>query len=427
MRPGTIYTTFHRWGSSPGVTELTMNYGRLIGKAEAIIATGMPGLYRVLAFIGVQKIYSLSDLGRAASAFSVAQILAFFTAIGWTTLILARVPAAHCREDGVQRFYELVQMAAISLVAFAVGIVLWAWAFPSEVSGLETGVIMAGWTFYQVTRHYFVALREYRRIIAYDLFLLAATAAYVVGCHDFGIAAGFPLGLALLTTGALILVNIGRPQKFLRATTFEFKGLEFGFNNFLSGGVALSLVPIANFTEGAHFAGVVSLVVSFSAICALIPRAISLYRLPELSKLVSAGKSLADLTSRTAREVALACGGAFLVNVGMVVGLALYQDAQARSWYALICGLVICAQNCISMLGMAQSNVLMVREASRASMAINLTSCGLFVATMAVFYAVSGGLNFSFVLAVCIVATLVRNSMLRRRSAPLLASSVRPC
>lgn len=403
-----------------------MNQGRFTGRAEAIIATGMPGLYRVLAFMGVQKIYSLSDLGRAGTAFSIAQILAFFTAIGWASLILVRVPAAQSRDERIQRFYELFRMATVSLLLLGSGVMLWVRLFQPDVSGLEIAAIMVGWTFYQLARHFFLALREYRRVIGYDVFLLAATAIYVPGCRHLGVAAGLPLGAALATTGALMLMNIGRPVRFALVGAFEPKGLEFGFTNFLSGGVALSLVPIANFTDGARSAGVISLVASFSSISALIPRAISMYRMPALSKLASAGKSLAQLTSQTGHEIMLACGGTFLVNSLIVVGIVFYEGVHEHFGYELICGLAICAQGCISMLGMAYSSVLMVREESRESVLINLISCGLFITVLTVFYAASGGINFAFALTVCIMVTVFRNAMLKRRSGPFLVPAMPP-
>jgi hypothetical protein len=146
-----------------------MKYGRLIGKAEAIVATGMPGLYRVIAFMGVQKIYSLGELGHAASAFSIAQILAFFTAIGWASLILVRVPTASDREERVGRFYELLRMGGASVVLIGAGVLLWARFFARNISGLEIVAILVGWTLYQLTRHYFLAQRQYRRVIVYDV------------------------------------------------------------------------------------------------------------------------------------------------------------------------------------------------------------------------------------------------------------------
>jgi hypothetical protein len=404
---------------------VTMNYRQLIGKAEAIVAIGMPGLYRVLAFACIQKVYSLEDLGRAASAFSVAQILAFFTAIGWASLILVRIPAADNRDDRVQQFYELAGMALVSLLILSVASGIGTAMFGVAESAEEMVVILVGWSFYQLSRHYFLALRAYRRIIGYDTFLLVSTGLYLIGCRRIGMAAGFPLGMALATTGILMLLNIGWPRRMPRPKKFEFKGLEFGFTNFLSGGVALSFVPIANYTNGASFAGVISLIASFSAMSALIPRAITVYRLPELSKLAGAGRSLLQLTSQTAREIALACVVAFAANVVIVVAIVSYEGSPENFWYTLICGVVLCAQVGISMLGSAYSSVLMVREESRQSVFVNLISCSAFAGALVVFYGVSSGLNFAFALSMCVLVTVWRNLMLKSRSAPLLARAIR--
>jgi hypothetical protein len=392
----------------------------MVGKAEAIVATGMPGFYRVIAFMGVERIYSLGDLGRAASAFSVAQILAFFSAIGWASLILVRIPAARDRDERVERFYELLRMGTVSVLLIGAVVLLWTRFFARNISGPEIVAILVGWTFYQLSRHYFLAQREYRRVIVYDLILLVLTATFVVLLHKAGMTAGWPLGGALAAVGALMMVNIGLPKRLPGRWSFELKGLEFGFTNFLSGGVALSLVPIANLTDGARFAGVISLIASFGAISALIPRAISMYRLPELSRLVSVGQPLTDLTARTFREISLACGATFIVNGAIVLGIVFYEGTAGRFWYALICGLAICAQGCISMLGMAHSSVLMVREESRESVVINLISCSTFIAALGIFYVAAGGLNFAFVLAVCIAVTVARNLMLKRRSSIFL-------
>ncbi|MEX3979641.1 hypothetical protein AB4Y45_11765 [Paraburkholderia sp. EG287A] len=399
-----------------------MNYGRLVEKAEAIVATGMPGFYRVIAFLCIQRVYSIGDLGSAASAFSVAQILAFFTAIGWASLILVRIPAARDRSERIQRFYELVRMGSVSVALIGACTLLWSHFFFRNVSGPEIVAILSGWTLYQLCRHYYLAQREYRRVVIYDFVLLAATAVLIVGLHRLGVAAGWTLGVALAIVGGLMLLNIGPPRQRLGSWTFELKGLEFGFTNFLSGGVALSLVPIANLTDGASFAGVISLIASFSAISALIPRAISMYRLPELSRLVSVGEPLVKLTMQTAREITLASGATFLINGVIVLAIVSYEGTRAQFWYALICGLVICAQGCISMLGMAHSSVLMVREASRDSVIVNLASCSLFVASVGLFYLTEGHFDFSFVLAACVAVTIFRNRMLKRRSSIFLAS-----
>jgi hypothetical protein len=283
-------------------------------------------------------------------------MLAFFTAIGWASLILVRVPTAQSQDERIQRFYELFRMSTASLLLLGSGTMLWVRFFRPDVSGLEIAAIMVGWTFYQLARHFFLALREYRRVIGYDIFLFSITVIYILGCRGLGAAAGLPLGAALVTTGTLMLMNIGRPAKLQLIGAFEAKGLEFGLTNFLSGGVALSLVPIANFTDGARFAGVISLIASCGSISSLVPRAISMYRMPALSKLAITGKSLVQLTSQTRREIMLACGGTFALNSPIVVVIVFYEGAYDHLGYELLCGFAICAQGCISMLGMAYTN-----------------------------------------------------------------------
>lgn len=398
-----------------------MNGRQVWARSEAIVATGMPGLYRMLAFVCVQKVYTLGDLGRAASAFSVAQMLSFFTAIGWAGLILVRVPAARDRQAAVNRVYELVPMSAVTLIAVSGAVVAITAALAVELSGLEIVAILAGWTAYQLARHYFLARREYRRAIAYDLVLLAVSGLYVVCAHRLDVMAGVALGAALATTALLMFAGVGRPRPWPVRSRFETKGLEFGLTNFLSGGIALSLVPVANFTEGPVFAGVVSLIASFCAISALVPRAITLYRLPALSRLADAGRPLGALTAQTAREIALASGVTFVVNAVVVAGIAFHEMPASGFRYGLACGLALAAQAGISMLGMAYSSVLMVREEGRESALINLVACGSFVGVLAAYYRWAGVPGFPLVLAVCIAVTLLRNRLLKVRSVRFLS------
>ncbi len=46
-------------------------------KLEAIIATGMPGGFKVIIFFLIQALYGTEILGNIASWFSLAQILAY--------------------------------------------------------------------------------------------------------------------------------------------------------------------------------------------------------------------------------------------------------------------------------------------------------------------------------------------------------------
>ncbi|MFC0396822.1 glycosyltransferase family 4 protein [Paraburkholderia rhizosphaerae] len=388
----------------------------LLRKGEAIVVTGMPGLYRILAFVLIQHLYTLDALGRAASAYSIAQMLSFFTAIGWAGLVLVRVPAARDSADAVREFYRLVWMAAISSLVVCAGVLGTVPFLKTDVSGVDVVAVLAGWTSYQLARHYFLASRAYRRVLAYDVLLVVLSAALLIGLRRFGIAAAVPLGVALTGASFLMLTKIGLPQGPVALGKFEPKGLEFGLTNFLSGGMALSLVPIANFARGPAFAGVISLMASFCAISALIPRAISLYRLPEMSKLAGSGDSLVSVTSRMNREVRIACVATFVATSMVIVGIAYIEVPTREFGYLLVCGLTMTAQGSVSMLSIAHSNVLMVRELGKESARINLVACAVFVATLAVLYFADRATNFELVLIACLVVTVGRNLVLQRRS-----------
>lgn len=397
------------WPHVPGVTR----------RLEAILATGMPGLYRVIAFLVVQRVYSLGDLGRAGVAFAIAQTLAFFTAIGWAGLVLVRVPAAPDRARRVQRFYELAFMGMMTLSVCSVMTAIIGRLPHFDFPVLETVVILAGWTVYQLTRHYFLAHREYRFIVLSDAVLLLNTFLSIFAFRRLNASAGLPLGFALALSGVLMLWRIGRPDNF-KVPRCETAGLEFGFTNLLSGGIALSLVPIASHTDGAQFAGLMSLIGSICAISALIPRAITTYRLPELSRLAAAGESLHDLTRKTNREIQLASIATF-AGSSVFVGAICYLNATAREFsYAFGCGLAMSAVGCISMSSMAHSSVLMVREASKPAMLINLTACLAYVSTALLLY-LFGGFHFLSVLTACIAVTVMRNRLLKAKSTLLCA------
>lgn len=86
-------------------------------KAEALVATGMPGAYKVFLFLLVQYFYGMDALGDIASWLSLAQIIGCFTAIGWSTLMLVRVAKAVTVKEQVETLYRLLVMSVITLVA----------------------------------------------------------------------------------------------------------------------------------------------------------------------------------------------------------------------------------------------------------------------------------------------------------------------
>ncbi len=127
----------------------------LASKVEAIIATGLPGGYKVLLFLTLQYVFGIGVLGNIASWFSIAQIISYFSAIGWCTLVLVRVSKLELTKDRVTEFNKLACMSFISLTAITILMLL-----VGEIMGISDEIysiifILIGWSTYQLPRHYF--------------------------------------------------------------------------------------------------------------------------------------------------------------------------------------------------------------------------------------------------------------------------------
>ena len=392
----------------------------LIGRLEALICTGAPGLYRVVTFFAVQHIYSLSELGHTASSMAIAQMAGFFTAIGWATLILVRVPGAVNRQEAIDTFYPLVSMAVATSIAMTLGSVALSlikvvsfdlWAFLS---------LMWGWSFYQVARHYFVAHKRYRITVAFDMGLICASGLALWVGERLGYSSSFGLAMALGVTAGLMFVAIGLPSRGVRLTAFDIKGLQFGLTNFLSGGVALVFVPAATVMCGATFAGMLSLLASVTAIGLLLPRAIAMYQLPELAKRKIATLPL-DSTLRLMRsQIGWSNGVVLAINALVVLGLTSWQMREGADRGAVVlAGLLLAIQCAVGVMGMVSSSVMMAFEKGAAAAKINIGTTAIFVALSAMCSRYGGLRGFLLILTAAVVVTIIRNQLVNSRALEL--------
>jgi hypothetical protein len=390
-------------------------YYDLIRRLEALVCTGSPGLYRVITFFAVQHIYSLTELGHTASSMAIAQMAGFFTAIGWATLILVRLPGAANGQAAIDTFYPLVSMAALTTMAVTLCSIALAlinvvrfdlWAFVT---------LLWGWTAYQVARHYFVAHKRYRIAVIFDVGLITGSGLSLWICERSGLPSSYGLAIALGAIAVAMFVAIGAPSRGIRLTGFDVKGLQFGLTNFLSGGVALVFVPLATLMCGASFAGMLSLLASVTAVGILLPRAISMMQLPELAQRRSAALPLDDMLRTMRRSIEWSNGGVLIINVALVIGLAYSQVYDSSERVAvIIAGLLLAAQCAIGMMGIVNSSVMMVFERSREAVRINLQTSTLFGVLCGGAVLHGGAIGFGGLLIAAVAVAGVRNLMTAR-------------
>lgn len=404
--------------------------GKLLGRLEALVCTGAPGLYRVLTFWLIQRMYSLDELGHAASNLSIAQMIGFFTAIGWATLILVRVPASNGKLEARRVFYSLAAMAGWTAAAATLACVL---AFATGFVAFDLGGVVSlmwGWTVYQLARHFFVSYRRYRITIAFDGLLIAGSCALLWIGMQRGYSASPCLAAALIAVAVAMFVAIGAPARSAFSMRIDVKGLQFGLTNFLSGGISLVIVPAAKAMCGASFAGMLSLFASVTAIGNLLPRAISIAQLPDLVKRKKDKMPLDATLSAMRRNIGLSNLVVLVANLTMVAGLTCLHGLDGRGAYLVLAGGVLLAIQCAAgVLGVVGSNVMMAFEKSAASARINIGASVLFVASFGGCVAIGGAAGFFCMLAAAVIVTLVRNGIVvmhARRVCAAYAESIEP-
>jgi|GEM_PF-2237777 len=402
--------------------------GKLLGRLEALVCTGAPGLYRVLTFWVIQRIYSLDELGHAASNMAIAQMIGFFTAIGWATLILVRVPASDGRQAARDAFYSLVSMAGWTALAATLACVL---VFATGLVAFDFGGVIAlmwGWTVYQLARHFFVSTRRYRITIAFDCLLIGGSCAMLQVGTRHGYSASLCLALSLIAVAVAMFVVIGAPARGALTMRVDIKGLQFGLTNFLSGGIALVTVPAAKAMCGASFAGMLSLFASVTAVGNLLPRAISIAQLPDLVKRKK-DKAPLDMTlNAMRRNIDLSNLVVLVVNLALVAGLTYRHGLDDGAYRALAGGALLAIQCAAGVLGVVGSNVMMAFEKSAVTARINIGTSTLFIALLGGSVAIGGEAGFFCMLASAVVVTLIRNGIVvlhARRVCSAYAASIR--
>lgn len=381
---------------------MRINGGHL-QKLEVLAATGMPGAYKVLIFFLIQQVYGLNVLGNIASWQSIAQILGFFTAIGWSSLILVRVAKAETNENRIEVFNRLTIMGGVTLLVSIIGAVLCGLLLDKVEDAIQVSYWLTAWTVYQLPRHYLIALKAYRNALYLD--------AAVVGLSIFSLAtvsaehASLWLALSMLAGGLATLCLIQKGGKTSASTIgYEIQGLEFGLVNFLSGGISLSLIPLAAYFEGEEFAGAVSLFISIAAIALLIPRAISLNQLPRLAQAIDDPRALATHTAPMRRQISFSnvLTSLICLVIGAVMLLQRPETLAGSNLTPVIFLLIL--QNTFSTQSIVDVNMLMAKEKSRYLLKINIFAFLVFfiITTIMIFEPIKNAFLY-----ICLTITLL--------------------
>jgi hypothetical protein len=364
----------------------------LNNKQQALLAlavTAMPGLQRALLVLLIQFRYGLVSLGQFTNDLSVVFILTHFTAIGWASLILVRVPAA----EGIERLSVIHRLLRFVFLILGIGMLFITGLgfFGVVFQPLFMMCLLVGWTGYQLIRHSFIALRDYRILLRIDLLCTGCMAALVLwpgNRVDPLLAIGMPL-LALSAAGLLYLMYRSREMRAWADGNSgkDFRsGMEFGMANFLSDGMILLLAPLASLLAGPAYAGLIGLILSGMGILLLFPRALTMHHISALARAKKADPSEFLTVFLSFRRILL--GLLLLIAVALlpiaaVGGPLFFPDAISleNSWMIFV---LLLANTVIGQMAVPDSSRLMVNEQGHLMMRINGAAFAIFGALILV-------------------------------------------
>ncbi len=241
-----------------------------------IISTGMPGFQRLLVFTAITYAFSNKILGEFSNDFAILQLVAFFTTVGWSALIMVRAPKSN---ENLLPSFTLVSIF-YSLVSF---IILYAaYHLNIIISFKESCAFILGWSIYQIARHYSLSGKNYFVVVLSDFLGLSIMLASIY----MQVPPLISLSLSYYTSFFSLLVL--SKEKIDGLTKIYFtdhkKSFEFAAGNFLTGSIILLLIPMVKHALSLEYAGFIGLVSAYMLGILLIPRALALYFIPDMAR-----------------------------------------------------------------------------------------------------------------------------------------------
>jgi O-antigen/teichoic acid export membrane protein len=364
----------------------------LLHRFTVLAVTAFPGVQRVVVFALVARVSGMAALGRFSSDISVVSLIGFFTAVGWSSVILVRVPKAPDQE-ALAVTTEISALALLSLVVgCAVLTVLRTWGLVFHL--FDSCAYLSAWTGYQLVRHYFIAAQRYYRLLLAEVLILASVcvllAVFPASSEVIPYRAlSIPLGTLVVGSASCLWWRAWRkgvwPLRIGAGTVVT--GLEFGANNMISGGMAMIIPPLVVRVAGAGYGGLLGLISSLLGIVGLVPRAMALQKLPDLARALVAGNRdhIARLLSRFQTQLNAALGIFSLAAI--ICWLPIYTwtvrsqiefKESSLIFFLMLLALVA------GQLTLPHANYLMAAEKSKALLRVNAIASCLFLVVIPV-------------------------------------------
>ena len=332
----------------------------MIHKLLLLITTGLPGLHKLLFFFLIESFFGIVVLGKFSNDYYLIQLFIIFNAIGLGALLMINLPKMNIKE--IEEYTSKVNATLLIGLLFSLPFLYLLYIYDIIYSLFDSYLLLIGMSGNLLVRHYYLALKEYINLFLFDVFILF----FIIFVFYIDIQYSI---LSLISYVYLISFGIFIFLKRINfvSTFIVFKDMKISLDitlvNLLSAGVYFLLIPMVNTKLGIEYAGLIGIIFTISSILVLVPRAISIYYLPDLSKNITNNEKVKVIYSRLKKITIYSMIFLFILSMILLYFLNNYLLAElfilnnANILYILFMSSVL-----ISQLSMAPSNILVALE-----------------------------------------------------------------
>jgi len=348
-------------------------------KIKLFITTGLQGFYKLLILLIIEFNYGLVEVAKVGIHLSIAQIITTISSIGFCSLILSRVPAENNYKNKYKIFYNL-QFNIILMLILVIALIFFLKNFFYLSNVIEILWWIISITLYNSSRHFFLAEKNYNKIIFLDLLLILLSITIINLKYFINIS--FTLSITMLFVCLISFLLIGNYKLiFFEKKIFEFKGIVFGFSQFISSSLVLTIVPISVLFLEQNEVGILAIFINLVSGIMIFSRTITLYLISIFSKIKSK-KILLEKIKKNEKQIFIYSGLVFLIYLFISIFILIFYNSYELE--LLLSFIFISLFFLTNNLAILMSSLLIVNEQSSKSFFINL--CTFLVFGIFIFY-----------------------------------------
>jgi O-antigen/teichoic acid export membrane protein len=249
-------------------------YQHYIHKLLLLCGIAFPGLSKLVYTFIIEHRNSLEILGKYSTDMNVAVILSSLSAIGFSAVIMNRIPALGIEERKKTYTRICLQALCVNILLLPVLFILYKINFVYSFG--YTFVFLVGLTSYQLYRQYLYSIADYLKVFMCEFTLLVVVSiGFLLFDKNLILVHGI---IYIILGGGVFIFNFRRVKIFNKN---EIKsGLGFGFANISTSVINDIAVPLSNQMLGVTYAGFVGFIKPIINFIVLIPRSMGTYYIP---------------------------------------------------------------------------------------------------------------------------------------------------